>query len=199
MEEVVYKDTEKENAIRYGVGFKNIGGGYSIRNPLLKTQLAPQTFTHIKGIQNDSSKVHVFEGFLDFATVLESVGRTQPTYDTIVLNSLNNTKAAISHIKAEKVDMKDVELYLWFDNEEQGSGADKAVNKALWLFADTGATCMDARGIYRGYKDPNEKWVREGGKPFHFAFTALELPMHGVPEVIPDYKKPLPLFEGLNP
>ncbi len=165
----------------------------------MKTQLAPQTYTLVKGMKPSSKKLHVFEGFLDFATLLDSVDRIQPNHDTIILNSLNNTKHVVQYIRAEYSDTSALALYLWLDNEEPGSGAEQAVNKALRLLADTGAQCLDARGIYAGYKDPNEKWTREGKQPFHFAFKPLELPPEEDIQPVAEYKKPLPLFGGMQP
>ena len=175
--EVSYRDTDTEKEF-YGLAIKNDAGGYSVRNKYFKTALAPQGFTIIKGStegdphRSRPRRWHIFEGVMDFLTVLESVGKLQPAYDTIILNSVNNAQAAAAMLE-ERYDVAELEFYLWMDNEIAGTVAAQVVDKALGQFTATRAVCYDARNVYTGYKDANEKWIATNKQIFNICFIRL--------------------------
>ena len=109
---------------------------------------------------------------MDFLTVLESVGKLQPAYDTIILNSVNNAQAAAAMLE-ERYDVAELEFYLWMDNEIAGTVAAQVVDKALGQFTATRAVCYDARNVYTGYKDANEKWIATNKQIFNICFIRL--------------------------
>lgn len=176
MVQATYRDTGTGKEF-YGLAVKNDLGGYSIRNKYFKTAIAPQGFTSIRGrnpVMYGVQNYHVFEGILDFLTVLESEGIEQSAQNVIILNSVNNAKSAATQLrKLHKPE--DMKLMLWFDNEEQGSKASEAVEKAIGFFTDTGARCLDARQTYAGYKDANELWVQTDKQRFEISYS----PMNG--------------------
>ena len=175
--EVRYRDTDTGKEF-YGLGIKNDAGGYSVRNKYFKTALAPQGFTTIKGSteggahQSRPRRWHIFEGVIDFLTVLESVGKLQPAYDTIILNSVNNAQAAAAMLE-EQYDVAELQLYLWMDNEVAGTIAAQVVDKAVGQFTSLGTACYDARPVYAGYKDANEKWIATHKQPLEIKYHRL--------------------------
>src|SRR5690606_31293024 len=79
---------EIANKIYKAVGFENQSGGYELRNNWFKGSSTPKD---ISFIDNDSTKLYVVEGFIDFLSVEQLKSRT-PAFgsdaDFLILNSL---------------------------------------------------------------------------------------------------------------
>lgn len=112
--EVYYKTNGKE---LYAIGFKNNSGGYELRTPYWKGTKAPKDITLI---ENGSKRVCVFEGFMDFLSLLEIMKDRKIHSDYLVLNSnANLNRASRSLINYERV-------YYFLDNDSSGNNTTEA-------------------------------------------------------------------------
>ena len=136
LSEVYYRVSEK---CFFALGFPNDAGGWELRNPYFKGCFAPKAITTIKG--NDSHKLQLFEGFMDFLSWRELHPEGQA--DSIVLNSLTLLPKLIPTLHPYPI----IESLL--DNDEAGDRATKQ------LF-DAGLPVKDMRACYAPYKDINE-------------------------------------------
>jgi hypothetical protein len=133
--------------IYQAVGFENKSGGYELRNNWFKGSSTPKD---ISFIDNDSTKLYVVEGFIDFLSIEQLKSRT-PAFGSdanfLVLNSLSFMNRSHSLIKAH-------ETFLFLDNDQAGVGAKNSLHKLHIPF-------MDCYGFYASYKDVNEYLVNQ--------------------------------------
>lgn len=128
----------------FGIGFKNVGGGYAIRSALFKGQTIPNTYSIIEGTQ-PSDFINVFEGFISYLSALKSFNIQQFKSNTVVLNSLSN----LDKFLTERVDKEKTYLNLFFDN-------DKAGIKNVQKIDDGGFNYSDCSHYYDRFKDFND-------------------------------------------
>ena len=136
LSEVYYKVSEK---CFFALGFPNEAGGWELRNPYFKGCFAPKAITTIKG--NDSHKLQLFEGFMDFLSWRKLHPEVQD--DSIILNSLTLLPKLIPSLHPYPI----IESLL--DNDESGDRATKQL-------IDAGIPVKDMRACYAPYKDINE-------------------------------------------
>ena len=136
LSEIYYKVSEK---CFFALGFPNDAGGWELRNPYFKGCFAPKAISTIKG--NDSHKLQLFEGFMDFLSWRKLHPEVQD--DSIILNSLNLLPKLIPSLHAYTM----IESLL--DNDEVGD----RVTKQL---IDAGLPVKDMRACYAPHKDINE-------------------------------------------
>ena len=120
---------------------KNDSGGWELRNKYYKNSASPKDVTHIK---NGNPKLIVTEGMFDLLSLLERNSKLEMEYDFLVLNSSTFVKKAIYRI--ERYDF--IELYL--DHDATG----KKMTEKLMARSKK---CIDRSGLYKGFKDMNEK------------------------------------------
>jgi hypothetical protein len=140
---------EVEYQIRSGktnkaIAFRNDSMGYELRNKWFKGSSSPKTFSTIF---NGSNRVCVFEGFMDFLSLLQlREGRFKQLAagsSFVVLNSLAFLDKALPTIKQFS------EINLFLDNDPAGLEAKKK-------FKDQGIAAKDVSTLYPYYKDLNE-------------------------------------------
>lgn len=136
LSEVYYRVSEK---CFFALGFQNDAGGWELRNPYFKGCFAPKSISTIKG--NDSHKLQLFEGFMDFLSWRKLHPEVQD--DSIILNSLTLLPKLIPTLHLYPI----IESLL--DNDKAGDQATKQ------LF-DAGLPVKDMRACYAPYKDINE-------------------------------------------
>ncbi len=138
---------EIANKIYKAVGFENQSGGYELRNNWFKGSSTPKD---ISFIDNDSTKLYVVEGFIDFLSVEQLKSRT-PAFgsdaDFLILNSLSFMNRSHPLIKAH-------ESFLFLDNDPAGASAKNNLHKQHIPF-------MDCSGFYASFKDVNEYLVAQ--------------------------------------
>jgi hypothetical protein len=104
------------------VGFRNISGGYELRNSWFKGSSSPKD---ISFIDNHSDKVCVQEGFIDFLSVIQIDDRRIMDLckdsDFLVLNSLSMLNKSLPILKAHD------HVILFLDNEDAGKKAQEAL------------------------------------------------------------------------
>jgi hypothetical protein len=136
------------------LGFENESGDYECRdkffkgilkNPDAKDRAAAKDITYIPG--KEKGRVAVFEGFMDFLTVLTIKKQPVLPVDVVVLNMVNMRRRAIDFIKRAGYD----EIYTFFDNDPSGE-------KTTELFlSEPGleAKVKPQNHLYTGFKDYN--------------------------------------------
>ena len=129
------------------VGFENKSGGFELRNNWFKGSSTPKD---ISFIDNDSNKLYVVEGFMDFLSIEQLKSRT-PAFGTeadfLILNSL-------SFIQRSQDLLKSHETFLFLDNDQAGNTAKKNLHGCHIPF-------MDCSGFYSAHKDVNEYLVAQ--------------------------------------
>ena len=143
--EVRYNLNQKEY---YGIGFRNDGGGYEIRNPYFKTSSSPKGITTI---QNNAQQVIVFEGFFDFLSFMSLYKNQDPTdRDFVILNSVSFFE------KARPFMEKHLSIKLYLDRDETG-------NKFSKYGLSISDHYSDESNLYKHHKDFNN-WLINFGK-----------------------------------
>jgi 5S rRNA maturation endonuclease (ribonuclease M5) len=90
--------------------------------------------------------VAVFEGFMDFLSMLTIKNEPVLSVDVIVLNMVNMRKRAIDFIKQAGYE----KVYTFFDNDEAGEKTTKVFSKEL------GSGVKPQNRSYESYKDFNQ-------------------------------------------
>jgi len=144
----VHNKVTKKNF--YALGFKNEDGGYELRNPFFKGSMKPKTISFIRADNPSSKRLHLFEGFIDYLSVVSRLGNDYLNGDSIILNSISCLPKAYPYIRNYGYKF----AYSWMDN-------DRAGEKATQLFSDFLKTQHDIQHVrmnrmYAPYKDVNE-------------------------------------------
>lgn len=143
-EEIYYSLKSKRY---FALAFKNISGGYEIRNPYFKGAISPKDISIITtGISN--SYCMVFEGFMDFLSyktlnLKADFSFFSETVDYLILNSTSNLNRALSFIKKYEL------VACCLDNDEAG-------RKAVDLIASEHNGVHDMSEVYHDFKDLND-------------------------------------------
>lgn len=136
-QEVYYKINNKSY---FAIAFENDLGGFEIRNKYFKGGLKSKATTHLK---NESNVLLVFEGFIDFLSLLTLNEEKFQKFDHLILNSLSFVDSKLKLL----TNYKEIELYL--DNDKAGKKASKKIQKKFNFSKDKSQS-------YSGYKDLNE-------------------------------------------
>ncbi|MEL6659537.1 MAG: toprim domain-containing protein [Bacteroidota bacterium] len=140
------------------LGFVNLSGDYECRDKYFKGILrAPDaqgrnTIKDISFVQGTSQdEVAVFEGFMDFLTVLTIKDVPVLPVDVVVLNMVNMRQRAMEFIRSQKYKT----VYTFFDNDNAGE-------KTTQLFQDKlGEVVKPQNHLYQGYKDYNQYYQEQ--------------------------------------
>ena len=157
-DEVTYGVTSRPGSSFFAIGFKNNSGGYVLRSSVAKicsssdiTTLGPDgNITE----EVKCKKVVVFEGFIDFLSLLAYNEKEVPGHDCCILNSVSNLDRALPWITAHE------KVMVFADNDSAGR---ETLQKILdCVSASAEDVCVyDMADLYEGYKDLNEKLVDE--------------------------------------
>lgn len=134
------------NKFSFGIGIKNITGGYDIRNAMGKTKLSNNNFAEI----GNGDRIAVFEGLVDMLTFLQEAQKADE-YKCICLNSVVN---ADKFIELHQDFKGEIEIYL-----DAGKPADIATSKILTYFKNQAKDMREVLNINekaQGYKDLND-------------------------------------------
>lgn len=147
----------------YALGFKNMDGGYELRNPGFKGCLAPHNIRIIRGAKHMPEGVYIFEGFMDYLSALAAREKERFIGDAIILNS----GALIRHCFPYVANYSYRKVLTWFDNDDLG----RSITGAMQDFART-ATGGDGKfsivpmnGKYAPHKDVNAWLMDKFGLP----------------------------------
>lgn len=143
---VYNKETQKQF---FAAGIKNEEGGYEYRNLYFKGCVGKKSITFIRGEIPKPPAIHIFEGFMDFLSVMtQREGKKLPD-DAIILNSLSQMKEATAYIREYGYQT----LYTWLDNDEAGKKATTAF--AEFSKTEPGLKHVPMNEEYTSYKDVN--------------------------------------------
>ena len=129
----------------FAIGFQNDSKGYELRCKYFKGSSSPKDITLIK---NNTDKLLLFEGFMDFLSWFSCKQFFNGKHDYLILNTLsflNKSKSVINEYN---------EVLLFLDN-------DKAGKKATTELIGAGlSNCIDMSKEYSEFKDLNDSLVR---------------------------------------
>jgi hypothetical protein len=128
-----------QDRIFKGIGFKNQSGGYELRSKDFKSCIAPKDVTLI---ENGSSNLLVFEGFMDFLSYLMLPVFHVADASFLILNSISLVGRAAEYLSA--FDSK----FLFLDNDPSGINAAAQIKRAY-------PRVIDMSLFYAGQKDLN--------------------------------------------
>lgn len=127
----------------FALAFENDIGGYETRNSLFKGNIGGKSITTIPG--KSGQNVAIFEGFMDFLSILTHYKADAVQDDVIIMNSLSLQQQTIDAAK----EYAGVKYFL--DNDVAGK-------KALAdMVGQTGG--KNGSVLYDGYKDAND-WLQ---------------------------------------
>ena len=129
-----------QDRIFKGIGFKNKSGGYELRSKDFKSCIAPKDVTLI---EDDGSKLLVFEGFMDFLSYLMLPVFHVADASFLILNSISLVGRASECFSA--YDSK----FLLLDNDPCGIKVAAHIKQAYHRVVDMSL-------FYAGHKDLNE-------------------------------------------
>jgi len=135
------------------LGFINESGDYECRDKYFKGILKSPDAQHRNTAKDisyipgtDQRRLAVFEGFMDFLTVLTIKNLPVLPVDIIVLNMVNMRRRALDFIKQSGYE----KIYTFFDN-------DRAGEKTTQMFiAELGQGVEPQNHLYEGFKDYNQ-------------------------------------------
>lgn len=150
VKEIYYKRNEKN---LYTVGMKNDSGGYEVRTKVFKGCILSKDITSILG---NFDTVSIFEGFIDFLSMLTIQNIDALKSDLIILHSTSMIKKAIHKISSREYR----KVYAFLDNDEAGNIALSELEKI------NGSAIKDMRFLYPEHNDINDK-LRLTNSDFH--------------------------------
>ena len=155
IKEVRVKNSDTGKLI-YALGMKNEDKGYELRNPFFKGCVGPKSVTFIRGTVPKPPGLQVFEGFMDFLSVVSEVPGGQLETDAIILNSLSCMDKATPYIKGYGYKV----VQSWMDNDPPGQKA--AANLDAFLKTE-GVEHIPMNPVYAPHKDVNDWHVHKLG------------------------------------
>jgi DNA primase len=129
----------------YAIGFQNDSKGYELRCKYFKGSSSPKDVTLIK---NNSEKLLLFEGFIDFLSWFSCKQFFTGNHDYLILNTLsflNKSKVLIEEYN---------EVLLFLDNDEAGKKA------TAELIGSSLSKCINMSMGYSEFKDLNDSLLR---------------------------------------
>ena len=157
-DEVTYSVSSKPGSSFFAIGFKNNSGGYVLRSKVAKicsssdvTTLGPDGNLTM---EVNSKKVAVFEGFIDFLSLLSYNEKQEPGHDCCILNSVSNLEKALPWIVGH------TNIMIFTDNDNAGRDTYQRITDYVSDSAEE--VCIyDMAELYKGHKDLNDKLVDE--------------------------------------
>ena len=157
-DEVTYSVSSKPGRSFFAIGFKNNSGGYVLRSKVAKicsssdvTTLGPDGNLTM---EVNSKKVAVFEGFIDFLSLLSYNEKQEPGHDCCILNSVSNLEKALPWIVGH------TNIMIFTDNDNAGRDTYQRITDYVSDSAEE--VCIyDMAELYKGHKDLNDKLVDE--------------------------------------
>ena len=129
-------------------GFPNRSGGYELRDDnAFKGTIAPKDISVIAG-REDNAPLCIFEGFMDFLSLLTINGKE--TAPCLVLNLVSNISRAIAYLQEQDIDS----VRAFLDNDPVG-------RQALLTIQSSGVTVEDMSRHYVRHKDLNKFLVAQ--------------------------------------
>lgn len=152
----------KQQKNYWGFGISNQSpDSYEIRSATkdgFKTALGKKDISIIKG-RKEEGTLNVFEGFIDFLSLLVFQKVDILNHDSLILNSLSSMNKALIYIKEKKP----TKCHLFLDNDDAGKKMSTRLIEELGMASDF-SQC------FAPYKDLNAALVADIAKERHFTF-----------------------------
>ena len=152
LREVLYRNIKTGKQF-FAFGMKNQSGGYEIRAATddykFKSALIKRDISYIKGQQENSETVNVFEGMLDFLSLLAMLNVHNLSGDSIIMHSLSSFQSSATAIKSMK--FKKVNLFL--DNNKAGKEHTEKFQNHF------GELVVNQSYLFEPYEDVNDALV----------------------------------------
>ena len=154
--EVTYHPVSNPKLEITAIGFQNNSDGWVVRGPGRNRKinvghgdltLMDASGKMVKDGSVGSGEVYLFEGCMDFLSLLAWCGYTVPGVDVVVLHSVSLVGRAKEWVQ------KHSSVRCFFDNDKAGSQATETVRS--WC-VEKGITFLDGRTAYKGHNDINE-------------------------------------------
>ncbi len=104
------------------LGFVNEEGGYELRNPFFQGSLGAKAISFIRGNHPKPDSIHLFEGCMDYLSIITQLHGKHLNGDAIITNSVAMLKQAIPYIQNYGYR----KAYTWFDNDQAGEESDRS-------------------------------------------------------------------------
>lgn len=150
LSEISFKAPERRGNY-FGVGYPS-GTGFEVRNALFKGFVGTSKSVTFHDCPN-STKLMIFEGFLDFLSYLSLKKLADPECAVLVLNSTNLWRQALPYLQNDRFE----QVVLFLDNDKAGD----AVTRKLFENVDDSSKLADMRVRYADYEDLNAWWLRK--------------------------------------
>lgn len=148
LKEVRFRNTETNTNI-FALGLQNEDHGYEVRNSFYKGCVGSKNITFLRGKEVKPKGVHIFEGFMDYLSVLTQQEGRPFKDDTIILNSLSCINYAKPYIK----DYGYKVAYTWMDNDMPGKKALTTLDE--FLKSEDALQHKPMNHLYKPFKDVN--------------------------------------------
>jgi Toprim-like/CHC2 zinc finger len=131
------------------LGFPNEENGYELRNPFFKGCLRSKAISFVRGEIPKPKSIAIFEGFMDYLSILSRINGKPFKGDTIILNSLSCLKQVYPYIRDYGYEV----AYTWMDNDR--AGEDATAMLADFFKSQEGITHKPMNNVYVPHKDVN--------------------------------------------
>jgi len=105
-----------KNKTFFALGFPNEDEGFEIRNPYFKSCVGIKAITFIRGTTPKPMGIHLFEGMMDYLSVVTNQEGKRFDDDTIILNSISLLNKATPYIHSYGYRLG----FTWLDNDKTG-------------------------------------------------------------------------------
>lgn len=153
----LYLHNNKTGKTTLALGWKNEDGGFEIKNKFLKGTVGSKDITFIRGKTSKPETIHIFEGMMDFLTVVHRLGGRPLNDDTIVLNSLSIIASVTPYIKGYGYR----KAYTWMDNDPAGMKATRNLDQ--FFQTEESLTHYPMNCVYKSFKDVNAWHMQDVG------------------------------------
>lgn len=144
----VHFTNKDSDTVYFALGFKNESGGYELRNQKYKGCIRPKDITFIRGVIPKPDGLIIFEGFMDYLSIMTQRGGEPLDDDVMVLNSITSMKKGFAYIKNYGYKYG----YTWFDNNLAGHKTTMAFRE---FFKAEEMLHYPMNDIYKGHDDVN--------------------------------------------
>lgn len=130
----------------FGIGFKNVLEGIEIRNRYFKGCLGTKSITLI---ENNCNQVILFEGWIDFLSLLMLYPKIENRFNYIILNSTSQKETV------PELDSNYERIYLCFDNDNTGN------ETTIYFQKKYKNHTKDIRYLFKNHKDVNDYLINK--------------------------------------
>ena len=148
LKEVKARNIETQKTI-FALGLRNEENGYELRNPFIKSSLGTKSISFIRGLDPKPDGIHIFEGVMDYLSIITQNNGRKFKEDSIILNSVSLIKQVTPYIKGYGYET----IYTWLDNDLAGKAATLAMNE--FFKTEQNLLHKSQNQVYAPFKDIN--------------------------------------------